>query len=358
MKLLTVVGTRPELIRLSRIIPLLDKYCDHILVHTGQNYDPNLKDIFFEQLSIREPDYSENCSGASQFESIAKILTSVERIIQIEKPDKFLVLGDTNSSLSAIVAKRYGIKVYHMESGNRCYDDNVPEEVNRRIIDHSSDVLMPYTDRSRQNLLSEGIHQSKIFVTGNPIKEVIDYALPIHPMGFYPKCHKDYFLVTLHRSENVDNPDVLTSLLDSLGWVFAKYKIPIKISTHPHTRKKLDQLLQYLKIDLTGLEFCEPFGFKEFLLLEKGAFCVLTDSGTVGEECCLFHVPNVILRTTTERPEVIECGGTIIAGFKSDDILRGVNIATNSVCNWKRPVEYDVDNVSEIVAKIILGSYP
>jgi UDP-N-acetylglucosamine 2-epimerase (non-hydrolysing) len=356
MKVMTVVGTRPELIRLSRVIPTLDKYCDHILVHTGQNYDPNLKDIFFEQLDIREPDYTEACNGTTPFKSIAMILNDIEKLVTREKPDKFFILGDTNSSLSAIVAKRYGVKVYHAEAGNRCYDDKVPEEVNRRIIDHSSDILMPYTERSKQNLIAEGIHHSKIFVTGNPILGVMKYYennLPWPGIVSGLNIHyKEYFLVSMHRAENVDNKEILISLVTSLQELYKKYEIPVIMSAHPHTMQKL------VGIDTSGILLHTPFNFMDFLNLEKNAFCVITDSGTVQEECCIQHAPNITIRTTTERPETVECGSNIVSGYKYEDILRCVDTVVNSVCYWNPPPEYMNENASSIISKIILGEYP
>lgn len=353
MKIMTIVGTRPELIRLSRIIPLLDQYCDHVFVHTGQNFDPNLKDVFFQSLNIRTPDHQENCAGKTTFETIANILQMTERIIIKEKPDKLLVLGDTNSGLSAFVAKRYGVKVYHMEAGNRCFNDIVPEEVNRKIIDHCTDIWMPYTERSRQYLLREGIHPNKIFVTGNPICEVLDYySDKIDQSQILDKLgltRNGYYLVTMHRAENVNNPQIL----DCLRQAFYKLKedYPVVISVHPHTRQKLNN--QYYT---DGIMLFDPFNFTDFVNLEKNALCVITDSGTVQEECALIGVPNVIIRTTNERLETIENGCNIICGYKPDDIVHGINVAVGLVSN-EIPVEYTRMNVSVSVAKIILGTY-
>ena len=250
MKMMTILGTRPEIIRLSRIIPLLDRCCEHVLVHTGQNYDPTLYDIFFEELGIRPPDHLLECRSESVMGQIGEILTECERIIQAEKPDRLLVLGDTNSALSAIVAKRMGITVYHMEAGNRCYDDRVPEEVNRRIIDHCSDILLPYTERSRANLLREGIPGERIYVTGNPIKEVLDhYAQQIeasNALKIFGLVTGRYFLVTLHRAENVDVEERLNKFVEALHKLYVEYKLPVICSLHPRTRNWLQKQLKVL----------------------------------------------------------------------------------------------------------------
>ena len=356
MKVMTIVGTRPELIRLSRIIPLLDKYCEHIFVHTGQNFDPNLKDIFFENLGLREPNYQENCAGRTTFETISNILQMSERIILKERPDKLLILGDTNSGLSAIVAKKYGVKVYHMESGNRCYNDIVPEEVNRRIIDHCSDIWMPYTERSKEYLVKEGVPYDKIFVTGNPIFEVLHYysnvkSTILDKLGLQPN---KYFLITMHRSENVDNPEILDQLCKAFYKLKEKY--PVLISVHPHTRMRLNN--QYYT---DGIILSDPFNFTDFVHLESNAYCVITDSGTVQEECSILNIPHVVIRTTNERLETVESGSTIICGYKPDDILHGIKITIDleSLYNGRNCLdEYKSLDVSKIVVKIIFGVYP
>lgn len=355
MKIVTVVGTRPELIRLSLIIPKLDKYCDHIFVHTGQNYDPNLNDIFFDELNIRVPDYSESCTGGTQFDTIGNILKLTENIIKLEKPDKFLILGDTNSCLSAIVAKRLGIKVYHMEAGNRCYNDQVPEEVNRRIIDHSSDILMPYTEGSRRNLMVEGFPQNRIFVTGNPITEVIYKYMNLSDKVLEDLNieNKHYFLVTCHRAENV-NFKFLVRLIRSLRKLNIQYDMPVIVSLHPRTKLALTTF----GIPTNGLTILDPLGFDRFLNLESKAFCVISDSGTVQEECCLFNVPTVTIRSTTERPETIECGSNIMCACNDiDDLIKSVEIATTLTTDWNAPRDYYA-STSNIVSKIILGDYP
>lgn len=358
MKIMTILGTRPEIIRLSLIIEKLDALCDHVLVHTGQNYDPNLNDIFFQQLGVRAPDAYLDAKG-SFGEQVATILARSEEIMLAEKPDKFLVLGDTNSALAAIVAKRLGIPVYHMEAGNRCYDDRVPEEVNRRLIDHSSDILMPYTERSRQNLLREGIPGQQIYVTGNPILEVIQHHAEQIKASKALKQLKietgNYFLVTLHRAENVDLEPRLRQFAAALELLQKKYQLPIIVSTHPHTRSRFESF----GIDMQNplIRFMEPFGFFDFVALEQRALCVLSDSGTVQEECSIFHVPNVTLRDVTERPETLECGSNILSGADPGSILKCVETVLSHPPVWNPPTEYLVENVSQTVVKILAGFY-
>ena len=356
MKILTVLGTRPEIIRLSRIIEKLDSTCNQVLVHTGQNYDVNLNDVFFQQLNVRAPDYYMNAKG-SLGQQVGAILSETEKILLDEKPDKLLVLGDTNSALSAIIAKRYGIPVYHMEAGNRCYDDRVPEEVNRRIIDHSSDLLMPYTERSRQNLLREGIPGQRIYVTGNPILEVIQhYDAQIRTSVILDELGLEsgqYFLVTIHRAENVDIEDRLRELASVLNQLQRDYNTPVIVSTHPRTRARLEKF--EVVNDNPKVRFLDPFGFFDFIQLERNAYCVLSDSGTVQEECAIFKVANVTLRDVTERPETIECGSNILSGVNSESISRCVSIVLSQKANWKTPPEYLIESVSDTVIKILHG---
>lgn len=356
MKVITVLGTRPEIIRLSRVIEKVDKLGEHVLVHTGQNFDPNLNDIFFQQLGVRQPNYFLNAKGPFG-EQVGMILTKIEKIMLDEKPDKFLVLGDTNSALAAIIAKRLAIPVYHMEAGNRCYDDRVPEETNRRIIDHSSDILLPYTERSRQNLLREGIAGQRVFVTGNPILEVIQhYQKQIAASNVFDKLDvkaNGYFLVTLHRAENVDIESRLLQFASALDQIQKKYKLPIIVSTHPRTRNRLESF--GITVDNPLIRFMEPFGFFDFVSLEKNARCVLSDSGTVQEECCIFKVPNVTLRDVTERPETVECGSNILSGSDPTTIMRCLEVALSQSPSWTPPVEYLAENVSETIARIISG---
>jgi UDP-N-acetylglucosamine 2-epimerase (non-hydrolysing) len=358
LKIMTVLGTRPEIIRLSLIIPKLDKYCDHILVHTGQNFDYKLDKIFFEQLSVCEPDYYMGAKGTFG-EQIGTILSSAEKILSNEKPDRFLILGDTNSALAAVIAKRLGITVYHMEAGNRCYDDRVPEEVNRRIIDHSSDVLLPYTERSRANLLREGIPGERIYMTGNPIYEVIlHYDKQINRSKVMTELGlktNGYFLVTMHRAENVDIESRLSNLLIGLDKLQKQYKIPVICSLHPRTKDKKKQF--GIKVTNKNVRFLEPFGLFDFITLEKNALCVLTDSGTVQEETCILGVPSVTIRDVTERPETIESGSNALTGADPGLILNSVKVALSEKGGWKAPAEYMDTGVSSKVARIMLGYY-
>ena len=359
MKILTVLGTRPEIIRLSVVIEKLDQSCEHVLVHTGQNYDVNLSDRFFDEMGIREPNHYLGVQADSFAEQAGKILVATERVIQEERPDRLLILGDTNSGLTAVVAKRLGVPVFHMEAGNRCFDDRVPEEVNRRIIDHSSDVLMPYTERSRSNLLREGIPNTRVFVTGNPILEVIERFSPqIDASTILDRLdlhEQEYFLVTLHRAESVDVEERLRSLVSALEALLSEYGIPIVVSTHPHTRARLEEWGIGRGVD--GLRFAQPFGFSDFLSLERHARCVLTDSGTVQEECCIFRIPNATLRDTTERPETVVCGSNLLAGTEVDSILRCVRLVMRRTPRWTPPPEYSREDVSSVVCNLLLGHY-
>lgn len=334
---MTLAGCRPEWIRLSLIIPKLDKLVEHVLIDTGQNYDHNLSGIFRDELGIREPDYTLEVTGSFGIQ-LTKLMWRLEEILIEEKPDAFLVLGDTNSSMGAIIAKRLGIRVFHMEAGNRCYDDRVPEETNRRIIDHSSDILMPYTERSRANLLMEGIEGQRVYVTGNPIYEVLEKFTP----GYEEP--KDFYLVTLHRSENVDNPKRLQTFVDAFNLLDKPVIWPI----HPHTKNQLDNNIR------SNVTLLPPLGLLEFIKLEKQAYCVLSDSGTVQEECCIFGTPNVTLRDSTERPETLETGSNFIAGCDVEAIFRGVSAVTR-LSMGRRPPEYDVTDVSDTVVKILLS---
>ena len=357
MKIMTVLGTRPEIIRLSRIIPVLDEHSDHILVHTGQNYDDRLNKIFFEELGVRAPDVSLDIRSDTFGRQIGQILTRCDELFLQHRPDRLLILGDTNSGLCALVARRLGMPVYHLEAGNRCYDDRVPEEVNRRVIDHSSTVLMPYTHRSKENLLREGIPGERIFVTGNPIKEVIDHYQPqidrskaIENLGLEPG---KYFLVTMHRAENVDVEARLRNLVDALAMLHKEFGHPVICSFHPRSRAKG----QAFGVDIrrSGLRFVEPFGFFDFIRLEKEAFCLLSDSGTVQEEACIFNIPNVTIRDVTERPETVECGSNVLSGVDPENILKLAHLVTDNRHRWSPPSEYLQLNIASTVSRIVLG---
>lgn len=357
MKVVTILGTRPEIIRLSRIAAELDELCDHVLVHTGQNTDPALSDVFFDELSVRAPDHFLGVESASFGEQISRIIAAAERILLEVQPDRVVLLGDTNSALSGIVAKRLGIPVFHIEAGNRCFDDRVPEEVNRRIVDHCSDVLMPYTERSRANLLREGIQSQRIFVIGNPIFEVLrHYEESIAASDVLDRLAlepKRYFLASVHRQENVDVEERLRSLVVALEGVGSRYGFPVVLSAHPRTKDRLSR--SGLPPPDSPLTLHPPFGLFDFVQLERNALCVFTDSGTVQEECCILGVANVTVRDVTERPETIECGSNVLAGVDPDSVLRCARAALARKPNWLPPTEYLMPHVSRTVAKIVTG---
>jgi UDP-N-acetylglucosamine 2-epimerase (non-hydrolysing) len=357
MKVMTIFGTRPEIIRLCLIMRLLDRFCEHVTVHTGQNYEESLSDIFLAALEVRTPDIHLGIRSGSFGEQIGQILTRIDSVFDQHRPDRVLILGDTNSALSAIVAARRGIPVFHLEAGNRCYDDRVPEEVNRRIIDHASTILMPYTQRSKENLVREGIERDRIFVIGNPIFEVLCSFAPnidaSDALARFQVEKKQYFLATLHRSENVDLPERLDSLMRGLTAVSDKYQLPLLISVHPRTRYRLDKY--GIRPTSEHIRLLEPLGFFDFVKLERQALAVLSDSGTVQEECAIFNVPNVTIRDVTERPETIECGSNVLSGAQPDAIVAAVDIAVALPSAWVPPDEYLAEHVSNVVLKIVLG---
>jgi UDP-N-acetylglucosamine 2-epimerase (non-hydrolysing) len=358
LKVLTVLGTRPEIIRLSVIIDKLDRYCHHVVAHTGQNYEEVLSDVFFRELQVRAPDYCLQVRADSFGKQIGQILIEVERVLLAERPDRVLILGDTNSGLSAVVAKRMGIPVFHLEAGNRCYDDRVPEEVNRRIIDHSSSVLLPYTHRSAANLVREGIDRQRIYVTGNPIYEVLqahkERIAKSDVLDRLDLTPKHYFAVTMHRAENVDIKERLSSLFEGLHQLAQRSGHPVVCSLHPRTRSKL-AAFGLLRDGDANVRLIEPLGFLDFVALEQQALCMLTDSGTVQEECCIFGVPNVTVRDVTERPETIEAGSNMLAGIEAERIVASVDAVLREPSAWKPPAEYLDPNVSSKVVKIVLG---
>ncbi|WP_243558048.1 non-hydrolyzing UDP-N-acetylglucosamine 2-epimerase [Priestia megaterium] len=358
MKVMTILGTRPEIIRLSLIIKKLDEYASqHVLVHTGQNFTPSLSEVFFQELNIRKPDYILANQQLSLGEQLSKMYKELEQLFLKEKPDKVLILGDTNSGLSAILAERMGISVIHMEAGNRCFDLEVPEEKNRRIIDAISSFNLPYTPQSKENLIKEGIPSNRIIISGNPINEVLKHYEPaIKKSSILEKLslkENDYFLVTAHRAENVDHEDRLLEIMKGINMVAEFYQKRIICSIHPRTKSRIENI-SLLEVHPL-VEFHEPFGFFDFVNLEKNAFCVLTDSGTVQEECCLFYVPTVTIRKTTERPETIQCGSNMLSGIDADQILTCVDVMVNQLKNWSYPEGYGHVNVSDKVIKVVLG---
>lgn len=350
LKVLTVVGTRPEIIRLAATIKRLDSHTDHVLVHTGQNYDYELNGIFFEDLGLRRPDHFLEADTASLGSVLGSILIKIEQVLLQEQPDAMLVLGDTNSCISALMARRLKIPVFHMEAGNRCFDENVPEEVNRRLVDHVADYNLVYTEHARRNLLSEGIHPSRILLTGSPMREVLeDNRLAVSDSdvmireGLQPG---EFFLVSIHREENVDNTARLTSLLEALNALADDYNVPVLVSTHPRTLKRLESQDMRLK---SNLRFHAPFGFNDYIRLQTEAKLVLSDSGTISEECSILGFRAVTLRDFIERPEALDAGIIVTAGVDTPSILDAVAIALASPLPGRdipRPAEYSISNTS------------
>ena len=359
MKVATVLGTRPEIIRLALVVAGLDRRAQHVLIDTNQNHHPQLSAVMYRDLGVRRPDRELGVRAASFAEQAGQIMLGCERAFVEERPDRVLILGDTNSGLAAVVAKRMGIPVFHMEAGNRCFDDRVPEEVNRRIIDHSSDVLMPYTERSRANLLREGIAGERIFVTGNPIGEVIDHYRPqigrSDALARLGLARGGYLLATIHRAENVDVPARLEEIVAGLDAVARAQSCPLVVSTHPRTREKLEK--RGKGGERGDLRFLDPFGFFDFIALEEGARAVLTDSGTVQEECAILKVPVVTVRDTTERPETVEWGGNIITGVECAAIAAAAAAVLEAPPRWEAPPEYRRRDVCETVLRIVLGHH-
>lgn len=351
MKVMTIFGTRPEIIRLSIIFKLLDKNFEHIMVNTSQNYTPELRDVFFEELSIRKPDYDLKISTGNYGEEVADIIRKSSRIMEKEHPDVLLILGDTNSGLSAIPAARQGIKIGHLEAGMRSYDERMPEEKNRVTIDHLSTILLPYTHYSRENLIRENIHPSKIFVVGNPIVDVIEHNIQkIEKSNILDKLdlkQGNYFLVTAHRSENVDDPTTLKDIFEGLSAVYQKYKKRIIYPIHPRTLSKLK-----FKIP-AGIEIMKPLGYLDFSKLEKNAFCLISDSGTTQEEALYFGIPCVTIRKSTERPETVEAGSNIVSGLKPANILAAVNTFSATKRKWRYTL--GDGNTSSKVINILYG---
>lgn len=356
MKVMTIVGTRPEIIRLSRVITRLDREVDHRLVHTGQNWDPQLSDIFFEELELRRPDHWLGVAVDSLGAVLGGVLSGIEPILLAERPDAVLVLGDTNSCLAAIMAKRLGIPVFHMEAGNRCYDENVPEEVNRRIIDHVADFNLCYTEHARRNLLTEGLPPRRVFVTGSPMAEVlaayrdrIERSEVLEKLGL---TAGEYLLVSMHRQENIDDPDRLEKLVDAIEAVAAASGRRVIASTHPRLRKRLEGRIE------SPIEFLEPFGYFAYNKLQRNAWCVLSDSGTISEEAAISGFPAVTIRSAMERPEALDSGAIVLAGIERADVTRAVGLVT---AQWERgerptvPVDYANTDCSLRVVRLIAG---
>lgn len=361
LKLMTVIGTRPEIIRLSEIIKKCDTYFEHILVHTGQNYDYELNEIFFEDLNLRKPDFFLNVAGIHLGKTIGNVIAKSYEVLLSEKPDALLVLGDTNSVLSTIAAKRLKIPIFHMEAGNRCFDQNVPEEINRKISDHISDINLTYTEHSRRNLLSEGFRKDHVFVTGSPLYEVLKKNKnKIQNSKVLEKLdlRKDeYIVISAHREENIDLKDHFEILSKSLNAVANKYNMPIIFSTHPRTKKKIESS----NITFNPLiKNMPPLGFFDYVKLQKNAFVVLSDSGTISEESSMMDFPAVSIRTSTERPEAIDAGTIVLGGLSKDSMLNAIEITKGLSIGEKLqlPWEYEVSNTSEKIIRVIQSYTP
>lgn len=365
LKVMTILGTRPEIIRLSRVIAKLDQFTDHCLVHTGQNYDYELNEVFFKDLHMRKPDHFLGSGGGSLGETMGKILSETEKVILKERPDAVLILGDTNSAIAAIIARRMKVPVYHMEAGNRSFDRNVPEETNRKIVDHISDFNLVYTEHARRHLLSEGIQHRRIYLTGSPMREVLEYyrkqILASDILDRLKLKAKHYFIVSLHREENVDSSSRLGALLETLNALAEKYNMPIIVSTHPRTRKRIDTLAAKNLNPLVN--FSVPFGFHDYNSLQIQAFCAISDSGTIAEESSILDFPAITPRDAIERPESLDVGCIMLTGLDRDTILNGIAAVTlMSAENAKMgrekhvPADYCITNTSERVVNLILGT--
>jgi len=360
LKVLTVVGTRPEIIRLSRVMSLLDEHLNHIIAHTGQNYDFELNEIFYRDLDLRKPDFFLNVDVSSLEASVGDIIRKSGELLRSEKPDALLVLGDTNSCLSAYMAKRLHIPIFHMEAGNRCFDFNVPEEINRRIIDHIADFNLVYTEHARRHLISEGLPHRRIYLTGSPMYEVLNhYKSKIDGSGILGtlKLKKGgYFVVSVHREENVDNPGNLSKILLILNRLAENYQIPVIVSTHPRTRKRLEAA-DTIKMD-SRIQFLKPFGFTDYVHLQMNALCTVSDSGTISEESAIMNFPAISIRNSMERPEAQDAGTIILTGFQPEIVLQSIGIAINSNNDqWMPdiPTDYKIPDTSSRVLRLIMG---
>lgn len=361
LKVMTVVGTRPEIIKLSRVIPELDKYTKHVLVHTGQNFDYELNEIFFNELKLRKPDYFLNAAGKTATETITNVITKVDLLLEKEMPDAFLVYGDTNSCMSVIPAKKRKIPIFHMEAGNRCFDQRVPEEVNRKIVDHLSDINMPLSEHARRYLLSEGLRPETIIKTGSPMTEVLAFhEEEINKNRILEReglKKGEYFIVSAHREENIDSPQNFSNLLDTLSAIVQKYKKKVIVSTHPRTKKKLESIGFVNNNPL--IEFMKPFGFLEYVKMEQNAFCVISDSGTITEEASILHFPAIMIRQAHERPEGMDEASVVMSGLRSDRVIESIDLVTSQYADDNNSIhsikDYAPDNVSKKVVRIILS---
>ena len=361
IKVMTLVGTRPELVKMSRVIAELDRCVNHILVHSGQNHDYELSQVFFDDLEIRKPDYFLNAGGDNASKTIAKVISSTDDVLEKEQPDAFLIYGDTNSCMAVIAAKRHKVPVFHMEAGNRCFDQRVPEELNRKVLDHLSDINMVLTEHARRYLLAEGIRPETIIKTGSHMDEVLEYY---RPKIMASKVLKQegleegrFIIVSAHREENVDTPENLRDLVESLRALADTYQYPIIVSTHPRTRKRLDALGENLDHPL--IRFVKPFGLLEYIKLQMGAFCILSDSGTITEEASLLNLPAVTIRNTHERPEGMDEGTLVMCGLKKERVLEAVKLVTSQFDRNERVFsvvkDYRAGVVSKQIVRIVLS---
>lgn len=364
LKIMTILGTRPEIIRLSRVIDRLDTFTDHVLVHTGQNYDYELNEVFFEDLGLRKPDHFLGVGGGSLGETLGAILAETEKVLAEEKPDAVVILGDTNSAISAIIARRMAVPVYHMEAGNRSFDRNVPEETNRRLVDHIADFNLVYTEHARRHLLSEGLEHRRIYLTGSPMREVLEHFRPqIEASDVLDRLKLDahgYFIVSLHRQENVDEPARLAVLVDALNALAERYGMPIILSTHPRTRARLDALDRSFH---ALIQDAKPFGFHDYNHMQMNAFCAISDSGTIAEEASILNFPAITPRDAIERPEALDTGSIIMTGVNQAAIEAGVESITQAHAARAEqgipcplPADYAITNTSERVVNLILGT--
>jgi UDP-N-acetylglucosamine 2-epimerase len=361
LKVMTILGTRPEIIRLASVMDTLEKFTDHKLVHTGQNYDYELNQVFFDELGVREPDYFLNVDTSSLGKVLGEILIKTEEVILKEKPDAVLVLGDTNSAVAIMMAKRMKIPTYHMEAGNRSFDANVPEEINRKVVDHLADFNLVYTEHARRHLISEGLSHRFIYVTGSPMLEVLNSKkeeIEASNILSELKLEKQkYFIVSVHREENVDNPESLKKVVHCLNELHDKYGYPVVVSTHPRTKNRLEKL--DLDAGVRDIRFLKPFGFFDYNKLQKESFCAVSDSGTIAEESAMLDFPAVTIRQSIERPEALDAGSIVLTGLDADILISSVDLVTkeNGLFPLREvPAEYTVENTSLRVVKLILGT--
>lgn len=357
LKVVTIVGTRPEIIRLSRLIPKLDEYTDHILIHTGQNYDPMLSDVFFKDLELRQPDHYLNVDTTSFGTVMGDVIKKSEEILLKEKPDAVMILGDTNSSIAAIVAERLHIPVYHMEAGNRSFDNNVPEELNRRMVDHVSTFNLPYSEHARRNLLDEGIHPRFIYKTGSPIKEVFEYNKEkiekSTVLDRFGVSEGEYFVVSVHRQENIDSTQNLDKIVASLVAIQNHWRLPVIVSTHPRTR---DRIKRVSLNEIDGVTFHEPFGYFDYCRLQLGAKCTVSDSGSVSEEAAIMGFHAVTIRESMERPEALEASLVVMSGLEPENVIRSINLMASRQTSPRLPVDYDEPDFSSRVLGLLFSA--